>query len=93
MTGPASSGFLPDALTVNTAAAVRLDATGGRAVALQWRGLAPRRSWQPLRLSADGDGAPLFRIALRLLEGADAASAGTAAPTFAAGRWACSRAS
>lgn len=87
MTGPASSGFLPDALALNTAGAVRLDTTGGRAVALQWRCLAPRRSWQPLRLSADGDRAELFRTALRLLDGVDAASFAPAAvlPLWRAG--------
>lgn len=87
MTGPSSSGFLPDALALNTAAAVRLDTAGGRAVALQWRCLAPRRSWQPLRLSADGDRSDLFRTALRLLDGADAAACAPAAvlPLWRAG--------
>lgn len=64
----AAATFAPDALVLNPASAVRLETTGGRPSALHWRGLAPRRSWRPLRLKAEGADTPLFNAAWDLLE-------------------------
>jgi len=68
----ADSTLTPDALTLNPAAAMRLDMLDGHPAALQWRGLAPRRGWRPVRLRAEGPKAPLFQAVLQLLDGAAA---------------------
>ncbi len=67
MTGDGGT-FTPGALALNPAGAARLEMSEGRTVGLHWRGLAPRRSWRPLRLTAQGERAPLFHAARRMLE-------------------------
>jgi hypothetical protein len=63
-----SACFASNALVLNPAAAARLELSRGRAFALHWRGLAVSRSWWPLRLTAAGPQASLFRVAWELLE-------------------------
>lgn len=66
------STLAPGALTLNPAAAIRLDRIDGHPAALQWRGLAARRGWRPVRLRAEGPKAAQFQAVLQLLDGAAA---------------------
>lgn len=65
----AASRFLPKALALNPASVIRIVTSGGEAKQMQVRALAPRRSWRPLRLSADGPDAASFQETLNLLNG------------------------
>lgn len=53
---------------MNPASAARLEESHGAPFQLQWRGLAPKRSWRPLRLSAMGTHRPLFEATWQALE-------------------------
>lgn len=73
-----------EALVMNPASAVRMELSDGAPFQLQWRGLAPKRSWRPLRLSANGAGGPLFEAAWQALETGNSESL---TPAFALPLW------
>lgn len=54
------SAAMSGTLVMNPASAARLEESHGAPFQLQWRGLAPKRSWRPLRLSTIGTHRPLF---------------------------------